>query len=235
VTIKFPGEAFAELSTPLLADACVRLDVPLLVAPQGIRPLKAGTSVAGRALPVVHYGSVDIFLEAMHSAEEGDVLVIDNQGRTDEGCVGDLTALEAEASGLAGIVVWGCHRDSAELAAIGFPIFSYGVYPVGPTRLDPREPHALERACFGNSRVGREHFVFADDDGVLFVPQARLEEVLSTARSIRETERRQATAISEGRTLREQLRFAEYMANRTADPSYTFRAHLRKIGGAIEE
>jgi regulator of RNase E activity RraA len=192
-------------------------------------------SVGGPALPVICYGSVDIFLEAMHSAEEGDVLVVDNQGRTDEGCVGDLTALEAEASGLAGIVVWGSHRDSAELAAIGFPVFSYGGYPVGPTRLDPREPRALDRARFGKFQVGREHFVFADDDGVMFVPQVRMQDVLSTARSIHETERRQAQAISEGRTLREQLRFAEYLANRAADPSYTFRAHLRKIGGAIEE
>ena len=53
--------------------------------------------IAGRALPAKHFGSVDIFLEAMMSAEQGDVLVIDNNGRADEGCIGDLTTLEARA------------------------------------------------------------------------------------------------------------------------------------------
>jgi len=48
----------------------------------------------------------------MQSARRGDVLVIDNGGRLDEGCIGDLTALEAEHCGLAGIIVWGAHRGN---------------------------------------------------------------------------------------------------------------------------
>ncbi len=56
------------------------------------------SQIAGRALPVKHYGSVDIFLEAMGTAQPGDILVIDNERRMDEGCIGDLTALEAKAS-----------------------------------------------------------------------------------------------------------------------------------------
>lgn len=100
--------AFGQLSTPLVADACLRLGMPLRLAAPGIRPLSSGSRVAGRVLPARHYGSVDIFLEAMGSAGQGDVLVIDNGGRTDEACIGDLTVLEARACGLAGIVVWGC-------------------------------------------------------------------------------------------------------------------------------
>jgi 4-hydroxy-4-methyl-2-oxoglutarate aldolase len=55
-------EAFAELSTPLVADACVRLGVPLRAAPAGIGAVLPGQRIAGRALPARHYGSVDIFL-----------------------------------------------------------------------------------------------------------------------------------------------------------------------------
>jgi regulator of RNase E activity RraA len=72
----------------------------------------AGQRVAGRILPVRHYGRVDVFLEAFGRAEAGDVLVVDNGGRVDEACVGDLAVLEANSAGVAGLVVWGLHRDS---------------------------------------------------------------------------------------------------------------------------
>ncbi len=229
------SNAFSELSTPLIADACLRLKLQLRIAPPNIRSIISGTRIAGRVFPVRHYGSVDIFLEAMGNAKQGDVLVIDNNCRTDEGCIGDLTALEAKASGFSGIIVWGCHRDTTELIQIGFPVFSCGTCPSGPQRLDERHSDALTSARFGNFEVTRNDIVFADDDGVLVVLNQKIDELFSTARTIYQTERKQAELIKNGKRLREQLRFDEYLSKRVADPSYTFRKHLKALGGAIEE
>ena len=197
--------------------------------------MNAGSRVAGRAVPAKHFGSVDVFLEAMISADAGDVLVIDNNGRTDEGCIGDLTTLEARASQLVGIVVWGTHRDTPELKQINFPIFSYGSCPSGPQRLDSRTDDALSVARFANFEVTKNDVVFADDDGCVFVELKSIEQVLKTACDIWTTERKQADQIKAGRTLREQLKFPDYLKKRTANPDHTFRQHLREIGGAIEE
>ena len=227
--------AFAELSTPLIADTALRLKIPLRISPPGIQPVTPNQRLAGPALPVRHLGSVDVFLKAMQGAQPGEVLVIDNGGRLEEGCVGDLTALEAEQCDLAGIVVWGAHRDTPELRQIRLPIFSYGVCPSGPQRLDARDSLVLRSARFGDFLVEASDVVFADDDGCVFAVAERVDQLLRVAHEIWQRERRQAEAIKSGRSLREQLEFAKYLEKRAADPSYTFREHLRKISGAIEE
>jgi regulator of RNase E activity RraA len=227
-------EAFSELSTPLIADACMRLGVFMRVAPIGIKPLVAGWKIAGRVLPVRHSGSVDIFLEVMANADAGDILTIDNAARKHEGCIGDLTALEAQAMGLGGIAVWGFHRDTPQLIKIGFPVFSYGSYPAGPKRAYPRGSDALTTARFGDFKLTADDVVLGDDDGVVFALLQDVEDIISLARTIAEAEKRQAENIKNGKTLSQQLKFDEYLKKRSKNSGYTFREHLQKIGGAIE-
>jgi regulator of RNase E activity RraA len=130
------------------------------------------------------------------------------------------------------MVVWGFHRDSRELRQISFPVFSYGTYPAGPISLEEMDEGVV---YFGQYEITRNDVVFADSDGVLFVALEHVGEVLKVARAIYETERQQAKRILGGETLHQQLQFAAYLTQRQADPTYTFRQHLRKIGGAIEE
>lgn len=226
---------FATLTTAHLADACLRAQVSVRCAPARLHAVVSGSRLAGRVSPAQHVGSVDIFLEALEGAAPGDVLVVDNGGRLDEACVGDLVALEAQAAGLEGLVIWGLHRDTADIRAIGLPVFSLGAIPTGPQRLDARPQDVLASATVGDWPVGREDLVLGDDDGVLFVPAAGAVDLFRLAETIRDTERRQAERIRAGVSLRSQLQFDSYLAQRQRTPSLSFRDHLRAVGGAIEE
>jgi 4-hydroxy-4-methyl-2-oxoglutarate aldolase len=126
------------LPTAAVADACVRLKVQARAVP-GLIPVLQGRCVAGPVLPVRHAGSVDVFFEALTGTPPGAVLCIDNGGRLDEGCIGDLTALEAEHHGVVGIVIDGCHRDTAALRELGLPVWSRGAFPFGPVAARPRD------------------------------------------------------------------------------------------------
>lgn len=225
----------SKLSTPLIADASLRMGLSIRIAPFGIRPLIPEMSLVGQIVTVRHYGSADILLEAIAASKPGEILVIDNGRRIDEACIGDLIALEAKAHQLSGIVVWGCHRDTTELIRIGLPIFSYGAYPAAPRRLDPRSPDALSSAHFGDFQVSREDLVLADRDGAMFIPLKNSKELFSIAHDIWQKERQQSEAVCNGETLIKQFRFGEYLNQRATDSTYTFRKHLRKLNQAIEE
>jgi 4-hydroxy-4-methyl-2-oxoglutarate aldolase len=229
-----PAMAAPPVATAPVADALARLKLPLRLAPPGLSSVIPGSRLAGPCLPARHAGSVDVFLEALEASKSGDVLVVDNGGRLDEACVGDLTMLEAQSAGLAGCLVWGFHRDTEELRRIGLPVFSYGRYPQGPLAPRPRAKDALQTARFGPHRITAEDYVVADDDGAVFVGPRRRDEVLRLAAEIQARERAQADRVRAGTSLRTQFRFRQYLAKRAKKPTYTFREHLEAGGGAIE-
>ncbi len=224
-----------KLSTPLITDACIRNGVPLRLAPFGIHPIVPGWRIAGAAIGVKHFGSVDVFIERIHSARSGDILIIDNEGRTDEGCIGDLTVLEALSAKMSGIVLWGVHRDTTEIKGIDLPVFSFGPYPKGPVRnvFEINDEDKIVR--FGDEMITADDYVFADEDGVTFVHRQYLKTILDTAVELSEKERKQADQIKQGENLYQQFAFDKFLELKKMDPRLSFRAYLKKIGGAIEE
>ncbi len=229
-----PSLAAFEWTTPFIADACVQLSLPVRVGPMGMRSITAGAKICGPARPARHAGSTDVFLEAIAASHRGDVLVIDNGGRTDEGCIGDLVVGEALMSGLAGTVCWGTHRDTAAILSMGARVWSLGTCPNGPLELRRRHATALTAASLGHVTVTLEDYLFADDDGIVVVETADLSRIIETAKDIASREGAQAARLLKGELLRSQLDLDGYIAKRNANPDVTFRDHLRAFGGAIE-
>lgn len=222
------------LPTAPVCDALARLGLPLRTLPANLVAVTDATAVAGRARPVRHAGSVDLLFEAIDASDPGEILVIDNEGRIDEACIGDLVVLEAKLAGLAAVVVWGLHRDELVLREIGLPVFSYGRSAVGPSVMRARPEKALLSARLGEITVTTNDVVVVDVDGGVVVELEHWAAVSDAAAQIVATEKRQSAAMREGRSLREQLDFATYLERSRTDPDYDFRTHLRSVGGAIE-
>ncbi|HXR44656.1 MAG TPA: RraA family protein [Pseudolysinimonas sp.] len=220
-------------ATAAIADASIRLDLPVRTAPASLLPLTPGLLFDGPAAAVTHLGSVDVLLETIDDAPPGAVLVIDNGGREDEACVGDLMVLEAQQAGLTGMVIWGRHRDSAQLRQIGLPVHSLGASSFGPRRTPPAGS-AMRSAFLDGTPVGDGDWVAGDDDGVLVFSSTHREALYAVAREIQATETAQADRMRAGTSLREQLDFSGYRTRQQTDPTVTLRRHLAERGGAIE-
>lgn len=190
-----------EIGTAAWADACVEVGVPLQVAPSGLVPVAPSWRCEGPAVPVRHRGSVDVFLEAIEHAPSGSVLVVDDRGRDDRACVGDLVTIEAAHAGLAGMVVWGSHRDTAQLLEIDFPVFSLGRLPNGPLGVDPDDGDVS--VVVGRHQVARGDLVVGDADGVVVVPQAICEAVIDAALERVEAEDQTSRELARGVPLAE--------------------------------
>jgi len=223
-------ERFQSMTTAQLSDAVARLELPAKIAPYGIRPLVGGAKFAGPASPAVMDGGADRVLECIYRSAPGDVVVLDNGGRTDEACFGDLAAFEARSQRTAGVVIWGVHRDHRELEEIGVPLFSYGAYPLGMQRSRTPSDEPFARCHLGETTVARGDWVFADDDGVVVVSAGAIDEVMTSAEAIHAAEQAQVEAIEAGTSLREQLDFDRYVEAKKTDPTLTLGEHMKRIG-----
>jgi regulator of RNase E activity RraA len=147
--------------------------------------------------------------------------------------MGDLLMLEARQAGLSGVVIWGRHRDTAQLREIALPVHSLGAASFGPRRVPPAG-RAMRTAVLDGSSVTDDDWVFGDDDGVLMLPADRVDEVVEAAAAIVATETAQADRMRAGRSLRAQLDFPGYRRRQAEDPTLSLRRHLAERGGAIE-
>jgi regulator of RNase E activity RraA len=125
------------------------------------------------------------------------VIVVDAGGETTYAIVGDLMSSHAEKRGVAGFVIYGAIRDSAEIGARRFPVYACGVTHRGPYKNGPGEinvPIAL-----GSMVINPGDIIVGDTDGVVAVPQAHAGEILALARVQLAKETATLKAIARGK------------------------------------
>ena len=154
-------------------------------ADRRLRPTWFGAAVAAPAYPVGCTPGDNLALHvAVTTAPRGSVLVVDVGQVADRGYWGEVLTTAAEVAGLAGLVLDGGVRDVAALEAHGFPVFSATIALTGASKDKPGTVGAPVRV--GGVEVAAGDWVVADVDGVAFVPESALDDVLA-AGAARET------------------------------------------------
>jgi 4-hydroxy-4-methyl-2-oxoglutarate aldolase len=145
-----------------------------------IRAISPDMKLAGPALTIeVRPGDNLMIHAAMTLAQPGDILVIDGKGDQSCALMGALMMTACKALKLGGVVVDAAVRDSLELHELGFPVFSAGTNPNGPTKnVSGRINWPI--SC-GGVTVGPGDLVIADADGVVVVERDRVGSLLGEA------------------------------------------------------
>ena len=195
---------FEGLDTPGVSDALDKLGLPgqcLGVAPLG----NYSQVIVGPAFTVQYVtasvppGTVGDFIE---DVAPGDVVVIDNAGRTDCTVWGDIMTQYAVQRQIAATVIDGVCRDVNKALSDGYPIFSKGRFMrTGKDRVQVQSVN--QPVSIGTARVCSRDIVIADANGVVIVPRDRAREVAAVARHIESVETDIRELLSQGQTLKE--------------------------------
>lgn len=194
------------LATPEVSDA---LDAcGLCAALPNIKPLMPGSKLVGVAYtiryeaypkkPMVFQGAAN-YIEAI---PPGVVVVIDNEGRLDCTTWGGILTHQAAQQGIAGTIVYGAVRDVASIIQQRYPVFSTGVSMCsGKNRV--RIAAMQETLTIHQVRITPGDMIFGDEHGVLVIPKNALDDIVSKAEKVKESEEKIIKAITAGMSLTE--------------------------------
>ena len=103
--------------------------------------------------------------EAVEGPGSGRVLVVDGGGSRRRALLGDKLGLAAVNNGWAGIIIYGCIRDSAELARMDLGVRALGTVPMRSEKKGAGERDVPVRFAGVTFRPGE--FVYVDEDGII--------------------------------------------------------------------
>jgi len=196
-------ERAAKLDTTAISDAMDRLGIAGQCL--NIKPLDPRFRLTGRAFTILYGpagtppGTVGDYIE---DVPVGGVVVLDNGGRENATVWGDILTWVANRRGVAGTVIDGACRDTHLARELGYPIYSRS-YSMR-TGKDRIQVEAMGGPVnIGDARVNQGDILRGDADGVVAIPQAHEDAILTNAEQIDAAESEIRRLVNEGKTLTE--------------------------------
>jgi len=123
----------------------------------------------GRVATVKCYEDNSRVKEAVEGPGDGRVLVVDGAGSLRRALLGGNLAKAAERNGWAGVVIDGCVRDKAELAACDIGIRALGLLPLPTVRRGEGQAGGVVQVQ--GTWIAPGDWLYADEDGIVVAPR----------------------------------------------------------------
>ncbi|MCK9381546.1 MAG: ribonuclease E activity regulator RraA [Sulfuritalea sp.] len=119
----------------------------------------------GRIATLKLFEDNSLVRKALEAPGEGRVLVIDGGGSLRRALVGDQLAALGVRNGWAGLVVYGCIRDSRAIGEMDIGVFAIDTHPMKTVKRNVGE--ADIPVSFGGVVFTPGEWLYADEDGVI--------------------------------------------------------------------
>lgn len=171
-------QKWADIPVAVAGDALNRMQV----MQSRIRPVTSQRRMTGQAFTIdAFHGDNAAIHVGLTSVQPGDVVVINAGGLADRALYGGILNELAKRNQAAGVIIDGGVRDVEELQDHGLPIFAAGISPAGPSKGWGGSINA-PISC-GGVVVQPGDLIHTDADGIVVVPLARVDDILSIAQS----------------------------------------------------
>jgi len=190
-----------KFSTTNISDALDALGLPGGIS--GILPAFSCPKIFGPAVTVKMTAAGQtpskshLGVNAIVSSKRGDIIIIDNGGREDVSCWGEILTHAAKNKGISGVVIDGAFRDIDDIKLVGFPVYARGVVPV-TARKRIMEMETNKMIQCGGVQVRPGDYVMADGSGVIVIPIEKINNVLKKAEELFNKEQAMIKEIKEG-------------------------------------
>lgn len=190
------------LYTPVVGDILDVMGYSHQFLPAGIRPLKEGMKIAGKACTVLECDVFEaqekpfgLLTEALDQLDQNEVYIA--TGAHNSAMWGELLTAAAKMRGAVGAVLNGYTRDTPQVLDQQFPVFSAGCWAQDSSI----RTNVIDFRCtieIGSVIIHDGDLVFGDVDGVLIIPKAIAGECIEKALEKAAGEKEVRKAIENG-------------------------------------
>jgi 4-hydroxy-4-methyl-2-oxoglutarate aldolase len=162
-----------------------------------LRPIQDGARIGGPAVTALCWPGDNLMIHAaVEQCRPGDVLVVTTTSPNRDGLFGELLATALRHRGVRGLVINAGVRDVADLRAMHFPVWSAAVSAQGTVKATAGAVNTP--VVIGGELIHAGDAILADDDGVLCVPRAAVQEAIPAAQARIDTEAAAREAFAGG-------------------------------------